>query len=982
MMSLERKLFLRKTLGKHLNNGVYNRLRGGLHRWVMVLLMGIFFPTMVFGQGAEEYIIEHTLRLPKGNVHAAFFTPGGQYIGTIGSNFAIRLWESQTARPAKDIRTGDHKAVVAVPHPKENVIYTGGMDGAINAWDWVKGQSSLTLQGHAGAVSALISGPEGKLLFSGGKDGKIMVWDVEAKNRLGVISAHKGAVTSLALHPDGKHLASGGRDRVVKVWDWRIGKSLYEMRGHIGTITQVQFGVKPDVLGSSSADGSIKIWNWAEKEKPGLGTFVGHSRSVNGFAFHPNEKWLISASQDETIRVWDLETQKQLQEVTLVEGSVATFGLSSSGRRIVAGYTKDRVRTWKLEKSAFLAALSGHGQSVNALAFTRDNQFLLSASADKTVRIWNVAAKAQVRSYPTDSHQVQVAEFSPDDKQFATGGADGAVQIWATATGKVARRLRGHSGKVNGVSFHPTERILVSGGSDKTFVLWNVDTGRPVKRVRAHEDQVTFVDFSPDGKTFATGSDDKTVRIWSYPEGKLEKTLKGHTGGIEQVRYSPDGKFLASASDDGTVRMWDVTSGELRYKFSGHDFIVSALRFAPDGRAIVSVSRDKTVKLWDAQTGKFLRTVSGERFQILALAISPNGKVMATGSVGQEINLMTYPLKVLLKEAEAQTDRAEDEPVTEAQPEIDVSPDEPKTNVDLSLLSEGEEEATSLVYKADEKKDPRAGLDKLENQLNGLMKKGQFCKNVEAIEKLAFDILRLAPYDKVAYHALVNTAVVRQDLKMIYLMSRIGLRALFLSYAYNYDLPQSVDAKLTFWQQTVFNGARERAGRTLELEFVGCDGKAVSRSLPKQLMAGDLPTEAMRIIASKNVQLDFRQFVNLDDAVFQDRLLALIDTALNTGGHKGSPDEPVLLSVEKAKSTPAGVLKLDMTAVDLIGHPARMTFQVRRAKGQWHTYRTDADRRKQLLLPVGNYYLRVGRKVVAAFSIPPGEAADVKVKAQ
>jgi hypothetical protein len=168
------------------------------------------------------------------------------------------------------------------------------------------------------------------------------------------------------------------------------------------------------------------------------------------------------------------------------------------------------------------------------------------------------------------------------------------------------------------------------------------------------------------------------------------------------------------------------------------------------------------VKVWDMQTGRFLRTVSGDRNQIVALAVSRNGRVMATGTLGQDISLMVYPLKVrFAKKDPAAPDTEPDAPdlpeaVAEAPPP---GPDEP----DLSLLKGGED-VQALAYRALQGEDPVQALAKLQAQLNTLLRGGQYCQKSGALETVALQVLLLAPYDKAAYHALVITGIVQQDL--------------------------------------------------------------------------------------------------------------------------------------------------------------------------------------------------------------------------
>ena len=144
--------------------------------WVCLMLLGL--PGPAGAQQKNEYIIEHTLTLPKGVVHAAVFSPDQKQMVTLGSNNSIRVWESRTARVTREIRTGAHQAVTILFHPKEAVVFTGGKDRTVQAWDISKGKSTLTLEGHESAVNVLLSDSEGKVLFAGSSSGKVSVWDV------------------------------------------------------------------------------------------------------------------------------------------------------------------------------------------------------------------------------------------------------------------------------------------------------------------------------------------------------------------------------------------------------------------------------------------------------------------------------------------------------------------------------------------------------------------------------------------------------------------------------------------------------------------------------------------------------------------------------------------------------------------------------------------------------------------------------------
>jgi hypothetical protein len=384
------------------------------------------------------------------------------------------------------------------------------------------------------------------------------------------------------------------------------------------------------------------------------------------------------------------------------------------------------------------------------------------------------------------------------------------------------------------------------------------------------------------------------------------------------------------------------------------------------------------VKLWNIQNGRFIRTVSGERNQIVALAMSPDGRVMATGSIGRDIDLMAYPLKVRIARKGEPSAAPSDEATAEA-------PGTPESPTDSGTSGGGMERDLNALTALEEEKekgptavrDTLQELDKLEARLNELLRTGHYCQSAPELEHTAFHILDLAAYDQAAYHALVISGIVRQDLKLIYLMSRIGGRADFLTAIYTYDLPQSVHAKLDFWQDVIFNPALRRTGRELVLEFVDCSGKSQVRTMPAELLALDIPSEALHTLASRRVHVDFSQFRGLDAQTFLQRVYYLIDVATRLRKPAGGKDEPIEVAFKDVPAVKFGVLPIDLAELDLFGYPDKVPFRLRRERGRWMSYVTDGDRKKKLLVPEGNYYLMVDKRVRNVFSITESSTAPL-----
>ena len=372
--------------------------------------------------------------------------------------------------------------------------------------------------------------------------------------------------------------------------------------------------------------GLRKAWDACEQ------VLWGHSGGVNSVVFSPDGHRVVSGSNDNTVRIWNVATGESQAELKGHSGRVNSVVFSPDGHHVVSGSIDNTVRIWNVATGESEAELKGHTNSVNSVVFSPDGRLVVSGSYDNTVRIWNVVTGESVAELKGHLGAVCSVVFSPDGHHVVSGSYDMTMHIWNVVTGESEAELRGHSGEVYSVDFSPDGSHVVSGSDDMTVRIWNVATAKSEAELKGHSGEVYSVVFSPDGNHVASGSDDKTVHIWNVTTGESEAELKGHLKGVTSVVFSPDGSRVVSGSDDKTVRIWNVATGECEAELRGHLRQVNSAVFSPDGSRIVSGSYDNTMRIWNMVTGESETEVKGHSGAVCSVVFSPDGSHIVSGS--------------------------------------------------------------------------------------------------------------------------------------------------------------------------------------------------------------------------------------------------------------------------------------------------------------------------------------------------------------
>ena len=280
----------------------------------------------------------------------------------------------------------------------------------------------------------------------------------------------------------------------------------------------------------------------------------GHTDEVLHCAVAPDGTWIVSASRDQTLRIWDAGTGKSRRTLKGHIGAVQGCAVAPDGTWIVSASRDQTLRIWDPLGGVELRVLEGHTRAVYGCAVSPDGTWIVSHSEDDTLRIWDAATgrtRRTIRLYAA----VSGVAVSPDGTWIVTA-SDERLRIWDLASQQTPRTIT-VSGGLFACAVAPNGTWIVA-ASDETLRIWDTATGAELRSLEGHTGPVFGCAVAPDGTWIVSASEDKTLRIWDTATGESRRILKCRTP-VYQCAVAPDGDWIASPSDR-TLRIWDVAS--------------------------------------------------------------------------------------------------------------------------------------------------------------------------------------------------------------------------------------------------------------------------------------------------------------------------------------------------------------------------------------------------------------------------------------
>ena len=512
-------------------------------------------------------------------------------------------------------------------------LVSGGGDKTIKIWDLnskkllntIEAKNEQNKQGHGGSIYSIAISEDNRKIISGSGDKTIKVWELETGKLISTLVdqrtsrqltrkaikrraksnkdtkvkpfqvSHEASVDSLAISSKNsnnqKFIISGASDNLIKIWELETGKLKRTLKGHKSSVRDLEL-VGNILISADNNYETVKVWDL--RTGSAKGTFNSNNYFwFSSLAISDDGKTLVSASQDEAIKVVDIATGQREQPLRANTNSILTVAI---GDNHIFHATRNNTITVKNPETGEIEySLQGHTADVTSLAVW--GNFLVSASKDKTIRIWNLTTWELERTIRNFSDPITRSIAISEDGQKIVTGSYRTIKIWDLATGKLEQLLDAHNDGVNAIAIRGD--YIVSGGGDKTIKVRSLATGElQYPPLKSHKASITSIALSQD-QIFST-SYDKTIKVWDLNTGKLEETLTDHDAAVNSLAISDN--ILVSGSRDGIIETRNLTTNKLEHVIQAHPASVNSV--AIKGDTIVSGSSDNTIKIWQIKSGR------------------------------------------------------------------------------------------------------------------------------------------------------------------------------------------------------------------------------------------------------------------------------------------------------------------------------------------------------------------------------------------
>lgn len=545
---------------------------------------------------------------------------------------------------------------------------------------------------------------------SGGLE-EILIWDIktgELMQRLceettpGASNAKTSLAPSpvviLAYHEQTNILAAGHNDGSIKVWDMTSGSLLVSFQGHKSAISVLKFDRNGTRIVSGSNDASVIMWDLVSEE--GLFKLKGHKSQITGMHFLSEtqkkeddmEDYLLTASKDGLIKLWELKSKQCVETHLAHSGECWALGASADNDTVITCGSKDQVKVWAvelladdgsklIEKGEFEKQSKARCVDVSftkARDSTTVYEIFALQNSDRTCEVYRMRSADEIKKGITKRTK-RLKEKGFEDDEILQSLRDSEISMLITPV--VTLRT---TAKIKSSTWVPSKKklcILVA-LANNSIEYHSIDLTDQIRKVQVadvhpiklhsidllgHRADIRASDISDDDKLLATASNGE-LKIWNIRTQKVLRSFVLESGYALCCRFLPGGTLVAVGYKNGDLELYDLALSSLVDRVEkAHENTsnttddngssVWSMDLTPDGKTLITGGNDKRVKFWNlkavqeivAGTSTVVSTLKFQHKQtleltdeVLCVRVSPDAKFLAVSLLNNNVQVVFF----------------------------------------------------------------------------------------------------------------------------------------------------------------------------------------------------------------------------------------------------------------------------------------------------------------------------------------------------
>ena len=453
------------------------------------------------------------------------------------------------------------------------------------------------------------------------------IYDMATMTPRALWGTERGMFNVATFSHDMRWIATGDQDGIVKVWDTQnrqcVTKINWERseRRWRSSVLHVHFSPDGEHL-AASGFGHSAVYAWRTDSETPITSVTVENPKFDDYrkkgvdydrhfpiAFSPSGNLYASVSAPDTVTISDINTGKDVAQLTGHTAPVHTLLFSPCGQYLAGANVGATVQVWDIQKESLVMMPTTYKGDRVRLVYMPDGVLRVADVHRNEVVIWDASKGEKLDAFETQSSSDRPARFSSDGRQFAVCSKQGDVHVWKEETPSTVASLSGFKSTAYSVAFLEEGRTLISshwGRSNKIF--WDVasrETRQVFPPLMERTSLRRSIALSPCEELLAVDTSNLNIAVWHIASETLIVELTGHKNKTYRIRlaFSPTGKYLVSAGANEAY-VWDIALWEKRHSLTQQTGSVVDIAFHPDGKLFVTSSRDGTARLWNVETGE------------------------------------------------------------------------------------------------------------------------------------------------------------------------------------------------------------------------------------------------------------------------------------------------------------------------------------------------------------------------------------------